>query len=227
MADNNNTPSPERDLLKIIEGKNNDPSVTAKGSVRKGLSFFSLGALKGRLSFLKGQLSRVFSGGFSLDISNVNRILLVSLIAMFLFMSFDFVSSMVGLKGQVDAAFKVEGQIPGFSAKEASALKGPSFYLEKARKRDIFKMISEIAEEEESSSEGGKKEATKNVAKLTENLRLVGISWSDDPDAMIEDTSSKRTYFLKRGDSIGSVEVAGIFKDKVVLSYQGEEVELK
>ena len=65
------------------------------------------------------------------------------------------------------------------------------------------------------------------ILDATETLKLVGISWSNDPDAIIEDTKDTKTFFVKTGQKIGEVKVQAIFKDKVVLSYQGEETELK
>ena len=44
---------------------------------------------------------------------------------------------------------------------------------------------------------------------------------------MIEDKQSVKTFFVKRGQMIGPVKVEAIFKDKVVLSYEGEEIELR
>ena len=44
---------------------------------------------------------------------------------------------------------------------------------------------------------------------------------------MVEDTKSYKTFFVKRGDLIGEVKVEAIFKDKIILSYEGDEVELR
>jgi hypothetical protein len=45
---------------------------------------------------------------------------------------------------------------------------------------------------------------------------------------MIEDTKTQRTLFLKKGQRIDNeIKVEAIFKDKVILSYKGEEIELK
>ena len=71
------------------------------------------------------------------------------------------------------------------------------------------------------------KPPSSGIIGVTQHLRLAGISWSDDPDAMIEDTRTKRTLFVKRGGMIGKIKVQAIFKDKVVLFYDGEEIELK
>ena len=223
----NNSPTPERDLLRIIEEQGGGGQVAARGSMRRGLSLFSLGALKGRLSFLSIRLGQVFSGGVKLEIGLINKLLLILAFVMTVFVSFDFVNSMLGLNDQVSEAFKLEKHVPRFAPRDASPLKSPSFYLEKARKRDIFKMVSQAKQEEEVQQEEAQKTSKKTVLAMTENLRLVGISWSDDPDVMIEDTKVNKTYFLKRGDSIGEVNVSAILKDRVMLSYQGEEVELK
>ena len=71
------------------------------------------------------------------------------------------------------------------------------------------------------------KTPSSKVADATQDLKLVGISWSNDPIAMIEDSKALRTFFVTRGQMIGEVRVQAIFKDKVVLSYGGEEIELR
>ena len=66
------------------------------------------------------------------------------------------------------------------------------------------------------------KVTSSRILDATESLKLVGISWSDNPDAIIEDTKDTKTFFVKIGQKIGDVKVQAIFKDKVVLSYQGK-----
>jgi type II secretory pathway component PulC len=57
---------------------------------------------------------------------------------------------------------------------------------------------------------------------------LVGIAWSNDPEAMIEDGKNKRTFFVKRGQTLDDeVKVVTIFKDKVILTFKGKEFELR
>ena len=57
-------------------------------------------------------------------------------------------------------------------------------------------------------------------------LKLVGISWGEDPVAMIEDTTKKETNFLKAGQSINEIQVKTILRDKVVLSYKDAEYDI-
>jgi len=224
MADSNQ-PTPERELLKLIEAKKEPASLVNKGYMRKGLSLFSLGAIRGRFSFLRARFRRILSGDFSLDIRGINRFLTVVSLAMFFLLIFHFVNSIVGIEEQVEASFKVDEKTHEFKFQEVSALKKPSYYLEKARKRDIFAMTKEMPRIERGPEKTVP--AIKEVAKKTEGFKLVGISWSDEPDAMIEDSKSKKTFFVKIGDLINDVKVESISKDKVILSYEGEEVELK
>jgi hypothetical protein len=97
-----------------------------------------------------------------------------------------------------------------------------SYYIDKVGQRDIFKIGLK------KSTEDTAKAAPISAAKeMTQHLKLVGISWSNDPDAMVEDSKALRTFFVKRGHKIGGVKVEAIFKDKLILSYEGEEVELR
>ena len=99
--------------------------------------------------------------------------------------------------------------------------KTAAYYFEKVAQRDIFKMGPKPLPTEK------QKVVSPVVTEATKNLKLVGISWSDNPDAMIEDTQAKRTFFLKRGQKIGKMKIQAIFRDKVILSYEDEEVILK
>jgi hypothetical protein len=130
---------------------------------------------------------------------------------------------LVGLKKNPVFDLRSRAGVGTVSTRDAPALKSSvSVYLEKIRQRDIFSLgertASFVAESRGPSS---------RIISATENLKLVGISWSNDPDAMIEDKKALRTFFVKRGQMIGYVKVQAIFKDKVILSYGGEEIELK
>jgi type II secretory pathway component PulC len=62
------------------------------------------------------------------------------------------------------------------------------------------------------------------MTEVMNNLKLVGISWSSsEPLAMIEDNTTGRTYFLKQGQEINELKVQAISKEKVTVTYEGEE----
>ena len=106
--------------------------------------------------------------------------------------------------------------------------KAVSYYLERVRDRDIFRMGSvRIMGTGDDGTQTVMKVTSSKVMEATQNLKLVGISWSSSPDAIIEDTKTTKTFFVKTGQMMGDVKVQAIFKDKVVLSYSGEEMELR
>ena len=105
---------------------------------------------------------------------------------------------------------------------QSAGLKDSAYYLNEVMERDIFK-DGAIAKVEKT-----KEVATVDANEATKNLSLVGISWSANPDVIIEDKESHRTYFVKRGQMVGeNVRVEAVFKDHVILSNEGEEFELR
>ncbi len=104
-------------------------------------------------------------------------------------------------------------------SKEALLLKPFSFYLENIKKRDIFRMGRKPALEGELISS--------KAAEATQNLRVVGISWSEQPDAMIEDIKAGKTYFVKKGQMAGEFKVEVIYKDRVTLRCGMENIDIR
>jgi len=220
--------TPEKQLLKIIEtSKGNSLGVHAQSSRRHGMSWLNFGAWTGRISFLKvrfGSLGRNLTLE-QFDVKVINRILglLVALLSLYfiinLVMSLISLSKMPHLEPNTPAA-KVEIDFP-----EPSGLKkAASYYLDNVRGKDIFSMGLKkviVAESGEITP------PPIRTVELASTLKLVGISWSNDPDAMIEDTKNLKTFFVKRGDMVGEAKVQAIFKDKVILSFDKEEFELK
>jgi len=58
------------------------------------------------------------------------------------------------------------------------------------------------------------------------NLNLLGIISGDNNQAIIEDKTLKKTYFLYKGDSFGDLKVYDIKESVVILDYNGEKIEL-
>lgn len=219
------SPTPERELLKLIE----EPGLAEKSPSAKVklkfLSFFSPVALKARFSYFKLK----FKGGFSLqklihlEFRVANRGLEFFIFLLLFYLISNTLISVVNLNRKSGLEFDIKKISAPSSLPEVSLLKVASYYLEKARARDIFKMgLVSVADTKQVTET-----PTSKIAQAMQNLKLVGISWSEDPDAIIEDTQAGRAYFLKRGQMIKDFTVKAIFKDKVILSYQGEEIELR
>ncbi|MFC1658262.1 hypothetical protein ACFL1D_02625 [Candidatus Omnitrophota bacterium] len=218
--------TPERELLKLIESPSTGLKVTSGRARRNFSGLFSLSAIKARLSFFQAQ----FQGGFDfqrlvqhLEIKVINRSLEAFISVLIIYLVANFTISMINLNKSSSLTVEINKIAASSKLPEASLIKAGSYYLSKARARDIFKMgLTSVAELSESTEMPISK-----MLQASQNLQLVGISWSKDPDVIIEDTKVDRAYFLKRGQKINDLTVKAIFKDKVVLSYNEEEIELK
>ena len=182
-----------------------------------------------RFSFFKDKTAKWIKGeGFKQsDIKAVNRILGLCLFVLVIYFISSVAVSVFRLQRMPDLDLEIhevkEPVVPA-GLQKAGFLKAASFYLEKVRQRNIF----EIGQKEESVEDTeAVNPPSGETLEITQYLKLVGISWSDDPYAMIEDTRALRTFFLKRGEKIGEIKIQAIFRDKVILNYHGEEIELK
>ena len=78
------------------------------------------------------------------------------------------------------------------------------------------------------AAEAAKAKASEEIAQAaTASLKLVGIIWSDMPQAMIEDEKDGRTQLVSRGAKIRDARVKEILKDRVILLYDDQDVELR
>ena len=62
--------------------------------------------------------------------------------------------------------------------------------------------------------------------KLMANLNLMGIVGGKEPQAIIWDRQSKRTYYLKEGQFLDEIMIQEIKKGEVILKYKDETIEL-
>lgn len=222
--------TPERQLLNLIE-KPNAPDISKKEKKRKSRSFFSLAALKGRFSFLKGSLKpKITSRKSPITVRGINLILKVCIVCLIIYLGIDISNLMINLKEIPDLSVNVPPVKSRQTAEASVVLKDMSHYLGKAKARDIFnfgKLTVEEKVQEEPKEVKPPKEEPK-INDVIKNLVLVGISWSDDPDAMIEDTKAKKVYFLKSGQFIeGVIQVKDIMRDRVILLHNNEEAEIR
>lgn len=58
------------------------------------------------------------------------------------------------------------------------------------------------------------------------NFTLLGIITGDNNQAIIEDKTLKKTFFLYKNDSFGDFKVYDIKDSAVILDYKGEKIEL-
>ncbi|MDD5731192.1 MAG: hypothetical protein PHN57_08735 [Candidatus Omnitrophica bacterium] len=196
----------------VVLGKQPNPS--------KGQNPFSFKALSSLFYSYIGNCIKFFRGKKQShsDIKLINSALFFVLIILTLYF-------ILNVSNSVKKISKVEFKIKNAAAeaqilKFTSRLKDVHYYSDKVKLRDIFKMGAKVKDTVADV-------ISSKAAEATKDLRLVGISWSEDPDAMVEDTKQQRTFFIKKGQMIGDVKVEDILKDRVVLRYGQELVELR
>ena len=225
--------TPEKQLLKLIEDQKtptNTVGVKAHAAKHHSLSFFSLSAWTGRLSFLRDSYKKWNTAGANkqIDIKVVNNLLTAAAAVGIFYLVINLILNIISMGRVPNIKFAPQDTVKQMvSVKDMSVLKsGVSYYLEKMRQRDIFK-IGQVGAGPSAARQPEEAKENSKVVEAMQHLQLVGISWSSDPDAMIEDTKAMKTLFVKKGQMIGDLEVRAIFKDKVIIGYGEEEAELK
>lgn len=202
--------TPEERLLKIIENPN-----TQKRPVPLAAKVSSLGsgAIKDWLSGIradKNLLKRI-------NLSLINKTVAVICVIVTLIWIFDFARSGIAMAKRFKKVSS--GEYP--AASEESKRPKIDVTLDEAatqaKRRNVFTFLP--TKEEEASAV--------NIGPTLSNFKLVGILWSDNPQAMIENSKEQRTYFVSKGDKIGDLDVKNILKDKVMLGKDDQEWELR
>ena len=111
------------------------------------------------------------------------------------------------------------------------ALKPLENYLEEAKRRDLFSLLPPSPESSPQVEVVKKEEPPpptplEILRRKAEALKLVGTSLGEVPIAMIEDTVTRRTYFVKKGDFIEDIRIESITEGRAVLAYQGAHYDL-
>lgn len=109
--------------------------------------------------------------------------------------------------------------VPGdLLSKNEEAMEPPEVFREAAAKRNLFHVT-------EAPPGGGERKAA--IRELVKDYRLKGIALFQAPEGIVEDAATGRAVFVKKGELLGAVRVKEIKEESVVLSRDGEEVELK
>ncbi|UCC95459.1 MAG: hypothetical protein JSW40_01590 [Candidatus Omnitrophota bacterium] len=118
-------------------------------------------------------------------------------------------------------------------SKPPSSSKEPQKYSPES-KRDYQRFLREIATRAIFALSAPEKKPPRTtgieedkISKIIESLKLVGIISTDTKRAMIEDTKTQKSFYLKEGESfLENIIVEEIKKDSVILNCYGREFEL-
>jgi len=206
---------------KEVLSEANVPATPAAAGEKK--SWFSQAKIQGAET-----ATAIFASPINLreqDIKAINKILAVICIAVTALVFYYLINkrpNIVDITGRpYDAPF------PRKSKETMQAFKPLSFYMDSVKKRDIFRLPPEKKDVKAASAEG-KEAAAKKLKQLIGGLKLQGISWGASPKAMVKDELDGQVYFLKEGEAIGTsgIKIKTISKDKVIVGYKKEEMEL-
>ena len=208
--------TPEEKLLKLIE----NPAM-AKPLRNSRKLRFNFQTIKNRFKAIRNikigissqKIERLF------NLRSINKLLIVTSSLFSAYLIFDFIKAKPNLD-MLNAGQRIK------QAKNATALVSNNFtlndYLSQIKKRDIFHFIPLKKQEPDNAKE--------TLASLMNNLRLVGIIWSSKPQVMIEDKQENKTWILNQGDEIlkvnGKIKIKEILKDRTILSFEGQDMEL-
>lgn len=150
-----------------------------------------------------------------LNLASLKKALAVILPIMFMYLIFDFIGATLFKKSTIVLS---AGNV---TPKEASItrLSPLNYYLGEMVGKDIFNperiTLAKIKEEAASSSSP------------YAELKLAGVDWTGEPVALIEDTQTQKTHFVKKGQFIKELKVIEISRDSVKLQYENKIIELK
>lgn len=161
----------------------------------------------------------------SINVQQVNIFLVVCMVASFLFLGHEINNGMSLLRQTVELS------ADGTQAKDAvnafvPQLKSVAYYLDKSAFRNIFMPYQKEVVAPAEPTVTNKVTLEKKMAKF----KIVGIAWLDVPESatvMLEDTSTRMTYFLKEGNKVEDIMVKTIYTDRVVFSHANEEITIK
>ncbi|MFH1655816.1 MAG: hypothetical protein ABH954_04320 [Candidatus Omnitrophota bacterium] len=101
---------------------------------------------------------------------------------------------------------------------QISQPKDYEYYNKQFAKRDIFNapLLDKATGTPTASSQ-----------QAIQDFKLVGIVLDDQPQVILENSATKETHFLNKGESLDRIEIKDILESKVIVIYGGEEIELE
>jgi hypothetical protein len=218
--------TPEEQLLSLIEEGKDLAKLRQK---RKRALPFSFGAMKKiRMApdflykTIKARLGKLKTGTGEVSLKPVINILLIIAVSLSAYLIIDFAFGSMDLSHIYERPLLTMQDQP--REHESS---GQTFlsYLTMVQRRNIFSPV-EMQGVQVDDTQAQKQALKQTIIALSAGLRLAGISLGAEPQAMVENKETNETFFLKKGDTVNRLTVQEIFNDRVILSYEGETVEL-
>ena len=212
---NINKESSDEKLLKLIEG-----SVAAKQQRRSGMAIPPAAGLKiNKLSFKKLDFKQLLK--FRFDLPALNKMVFSAAAVLTLIFFYNLIAGSKKVNADLFfASLRVKEIILPESQSDKKGFLSAAEYLSGIERRNIFLSPGQKPAEEVKAKEM----QTVKIEEMLKDLKLVGIIWSDNPEAIIESALDGRTSLVKKGDSAGSskAKVKEVTRNSVVLEIESE-----
>jgi hypothetical protein len=214
--------TPEENLLRIIESPQGQTPHGGRG----------MGARLRRGSDVKAYLSEMQKGlldqaqkFFTLRAASLALISAGGLATLFLVVDF-----WVGLpKSDFIDRLEQEARATDLGDLSVGQIDPLPVYVQEIKGRNMFALTASTSTTTQAATpQETKDQAIQSVLQdLITNYKVVGIIWSEVPQAIIEDVPGGRTFTVNRGSMVKVARVKDILKDRVILSYDDKDIELR
>jgi len=160
------------------------------------------------------------SGVKSSAIFNPHRVILFLFIAACIYLVISFIHPRPGLRN-INLANTTPGKALELKAPLQEEIRPFEFYQKGIEGRNVFSASP--------AAPAGSAEAPAAGpagADLIKDINLVGIITGENPQAVIEDKKTQKTYYLTKGQFIGELQVEDIKEGKIIINYQGRRLEV-
>jgi len=204
MVANSKKITPEEKLLYLIENSGNGQN---KSSLKK-----NIGKKRKLINLKSVNFPNIFSGLFlklnlrKIGLQTVNKILIgVSLVLSVIFL-FQWAKEKVLIQKRFNALETVDSNSKDDRLDlQQIGVPDAADYIAVSEKNNPFHLLPV------------KEQKTTTEITLATEFKLVGILWSDQAQAIIEDSSSEQTYLVSEGDTIDKYTILKITKTEVTL----------
>jgi type II secretory pathway component PulC len=199
--------SPEEKLLKLIrKGKKEEPS-----RIKQTAQILPLA--KRGIKFSFSSLFEKFAPRL-----NLSKVIFAAFALSCLYLIISLIYPLIGLKKINLPKISVE-KISEPKTELKNETKPFEFYQKGIENRRIFGGGT-------AAGESGLPSAGNINVDLAKDINLVGIISGENPQAIIEDKKTQKTYYVNKGQTIGEILVEDIQEGKIIVNYRGQRFEL-
>ncbi len=166
-----------------------------------------------------------------INLRTVNQVLSIILVSLFILLGYVISQEQPEVSSLTASVSKIK--LMEVDVKPANAFGDIAIYLDQITKRDVFSIFKEEKEPvkvvEPVKVEPPPPPSPKvPIEEKARGLKLIGISWGENPKAIIRDESSQDMYFVREKEVIQGTElkIEKILKNEVVITSDGDEMSM-